>query len=251
MEVIWNSQNPADCSKAKYLITEPFLQGVGSEMHVYGVGLGIAIETGRVFLQQGGWSWRFKNAHCASQNKKNMECYYLPLSRCTLEDAMSTMHTTNTEYPQPLPPSVQKSDSSVTESTRQLSGGRSKPRPRPLPVNGTNTKPSSASGNKSPLGVAQNVGWSGKADADLEAAVIRHGVQGQWQKIAAVMAQHGKTDTECLFRFRNALRKKMNSRGGPVSRYLSFSKCRLLLIVRDVSLFRDRREDPTSTTTTR
>ena len=52
-------------------------------------------------------------------------------------------------------------------------------------------------------------------DADLEAAIIKHGVQGQWQKIAALMAKHGKSDTDCLFRFRNYLRKKLNNnRGG-------------------------------------
>jgi len=234
LEIIWRNQNPPDCSKAKYMITEPFLQGVGSEMHVYGVGLGMAIENGRVFLQQGGWSWRFKNAHCHSQNKHNMECYYMPLSKCTLQDAMATMKTINPDYKQPVPPAMRSVNSSAPiHHHRQLKGkervGVSRPRPRapinithsapkphlppPIPRSISTKKSDSASGS----GASSSGVWTPKADADLEAAVIKHGVQGQWQTIANIMAKYNKTDTECLFRFRNALRKKLNTRGGPVS----------------------------------
>lgn len=53
MEAIWRNQNPPDCSKAKYLILEGWMQGFGSEFHIYGVGLAAALDSGRVLLQQG------------------------------------------------------------------------------------------------------------------------------------------------------------------------------------------------------
>jgi len=53
MEAIWRNQNPPDCSKAKYLILEGWMQGFGSEFHIYGVGLAAAVDSGRVLLQQG------------------------------------------------------------------------------------------------------------------------------------------------------------------------------------------------------
>jgi hypothetical protein len=85
--VIWKNQHPPDCKKAKYLIAEGFHQGYGSELHVYGVVLALAVDMGRVFLQKGGWTWRFKNKFCESQGKKSLECYYHPWTPCTLEDA--------------------------------------------------------------------------------------------------------------------------------------------------------------------
>jgi hypothetical protein len=54
---------------------------------VNGVALALAVDTGRVFLQKGGWTWRYKNEFCQSQGKFSLECYYQPFSNCTLEDA--------------------------------------------------------------------------------------------------------------------------------------------------------------------
>lgn len=34
METIWRHQHPSDCSKAKFLISEGWAQGFGSEVHV-------------------------------------------------------------------------------------------------------------------------------------------------------------------------------------------------------------------------
>lgn len=86
--MIWNTQNPPDCKKAKYLITEGFPQGYGSELHIYGEVLALSVDLGRVLLQHGGWTWRYKNKHCEDQGKKSLECYYHPFSKCTLQDAM-------------------------------------------------------------------------------------------------------------------------------------------------------------------
>jgi hypothetical protein len=87
MEIIWKTQNPPDCRKAKFYVVEGFMQGFGSEFHVYGVALAIAVDHGRVLLVKGGWKWRYKNDFCRSQQKSNLECYFLPWSKCTLEDA--------------------------------------------------------------------------------------------------------------------------------------------------------------------
>ncbi len=48
-----------------------------------------------MLLQEGGWTWRYRNEHCQSQNKHNMECYTLPLSRCTMKDALHAMTKEN------------------------------------------------------------------------------------------------------------------------------------------------------------
>ncbi len=47
--------------------------------------------SGRVFLQQGGWTWRYNNEFCKSQSKDTLECYLLPFSKCTLQDAVNAM----------------------------------------------------------------------------------------------------------------------------------------------------------------
>lgn len=51
LDVIWKNQHPEDCSKAKFMLAENFYQGFGSEIHVIGQYLTIAISLGRVLLQ--------------------------------------------------------------------------------------------------------------------------------------------------------------------------------------------------------
>lgn len=94
MEVIWRNQNPPDCKTAKYIIAEGWPQGFGSEIHIYGLALGVAIDTGRVFVQHGGWAWRYRNSMCRQLQKKSLECYYLPFSKCTVVDAIQSMYPT-------------------------------------------------------------------------------------------------------------------------------------------------------------
>jgi len=86
--MIWKNQNPADCRKAKYLITEFFHSGFGSEHHVNTVVLGIALEENRVLLLKDDLGHlRYENKFCSDQNARSMDCYFLPWSKCTLEDA--------------------------------------------------------------------------------------------------------------------------------------------------------------------
>ena len=190
----------------------------------------------------------------------------MPLSKCTLQDAMASMKTINPEYKQPLPPAMRPVNSSVpAKHHRQLKTkervGISKPRPR-APINITTSAPkpylppplprgASIKKSDNAAGSGASGGWTPKADADLEAAVIKHGVQGQWQKIAEIMGKYNKTDTECLFRFRNALRKKLNTRGGPVRAHILVTFFLFSSSTFTLSLFfRDRKEDLTLTTTT-
>jgi hypothetical protein len=97
MELIWQNQNPEDCRKARYLIVEPWQAGFGSEYHVYTVGLGIALQLNRVLLVRDDVTrWQYNLDFCKSQKLRTMECYYLPWSKCTLEDAYhSQQHAMN------------------------------------------------------------------------------------------------------------------------------------------------------------
>ena len=68
--------------------------------------MGLAFELDRIFLQEHGWTWRYRNRHCEEQNIKSWECYFEPFSKCTLKDAIISMvksekkqhskHTANT-----------------------------------------------------------------------------------------------------------------------------------------------------------
>ncbi len=88
MDRIWRNQNPPDCSKAQYIISTGHHQGFGSEIDFMGVVLAMALDTGehvmvphqqlclmlrldtgRVLLQEGGWTWRYENKHCQEQGR--------------------------------------------------------------------------------------------------------------------------------------------------------------------------------------
>jgi hypothetical protein len=101
MDAIWQNQHPADCSKAKFLIGGGFESGFGSEIHVLGSGMALAMSLNRVYimLATNGDSSLMDKMHsnnkfqvdidfCRKQGKTNLECYYEPWSSCTLEDAL-------------------------------------------------------------------------------------------------------------------------------------------------------------------
>jgi hypothetical protein len=113
MEAIWRNQHPADCSTAKYLISGGFESGFGSEIHVIGVGLALAMNMGRVYVMfpdHGDSSLTAKMDslnrfqvdidYCKNQGpgKLSLDCYYEPWSSCTIEDALngSTLQTLRT-----------------------------------------------------------------------------------------------------------------------------------------------------------
>lgn len=101
MEAIWKNQHPEDCSTAKYLISGGFESGFGSEFHVIGVGLAMAMNMGRVYVMfpdHGDSSLMAKMDsnnrfqvdidYCKKQGKLSLDCYYEPWSSCTIEDAL-------------------------------------------------------------------------------------------------------------------------------------------------------------------
>lgn len=98
---IWKNQHPSNCSNAKFLISGDWEQGFGSEMHVYGVGLALALNMNRVFIlfpnqMDSGLTDKMHSANrhqvdnefCRSQGKENLECYYEPLTSCKITDAV-------------------------------------------------------------------------------------------------------------------------------------------------------------------
>jgi hypothetical protein len=105
MEKIWQNQNPPDCLKAKYLVSGEYLSGFGSELYYHGAALSIALDTSRVYVQSGqGFTWRYKNDFCRNQSKENLECYLLPLSKCSLQDALTVLKRDNPSHPGVFPP---------------------------------------------------------------------------------------------------------------------------------------------------
>jgi hypothetical protein len=93
---IWKNQHPTDCSKAKFLISNNWNGGFGSEIHVAGAALGLAMNLNRVFLQNpftlDNLEWQVNNPFCKNQSpqKHNLECYYEPWSSCTIHDALDS-----------------------------------------------------------------------------------------------------------------------------------------------------------------
>lgn len=108
-EAIWDHQHPKDCSKAKFAIALGWEHGFGSETHVLGVALGLAMNMDRVLIRmpsdpnakQGqydkGDKWhsqyRFQinNQFCKDQNQTSLDCYYEPWSSCTIQDAIGNL----------------------------------------------------------------------------------------------------------------------------------------------------------------
>jgi hypothetical protein len=97
MDVIWKNQHPANCKDAKFLISEGWTQGFGSEVHVVGVGLAIALNMNRVYMmnpkgprksEDRDNRWQTHNKYCKNRNIFTLECYYEPWTNCSYEDAL-------------------------------------------------------------------------------------------------------------------------------------------------------------------
>jgi hypothetical protein len=103
MDAIWKNQHPASCADAKFLISGGFESGFGSEFHVVGAGLALALSMNRVFIMfpDPGDSSLMDKMHsnnrfqvdidyCKNQGKgkTSLDCYFEPWSSCTIEDAL-------------------------------------------------------------------------------------------------------------------------------------------------------------------
>ena len=78
LERIHKNQFPQDCSGKKFLISRGMRTGFGSEIHIEGLGLAMALETGRIYMPppgegiNGGFDQKWK-------------CYYESYTNCTID----------------------------------------------------------------------------------------------------------------------------------------------------------------------
>lgn len=80
---IFKHQNPVDCSKSQYLITDGWDGGLGSELHVMGSQLAHAIQNNLVLVWGSYSCHRFVNA---SYCTRGCACLYRELSNCSTSD---------------------------------------------------------------------------------------------------------------------------------------------------------------------
>lgn len=88
INIIFDHQNPPDCSSANFLIPSPLGFGFGSEIHVIGSLLAAAMDLNRILLQhpRAAYPWQISHSSDFACQKDNLECYYEPWSRCTMAD---------------------------------------------------------------------------------------------------------------------------------------------------------------------
>jgi hypothetical protein len=99
IEHAWKHQHPANCSQMQFLVVEAgWDQGFGSETHVIGSGLAVAMNMNRVYVLRlnkentdefklkRNYAFEIDTSFCREQKKMSLECYYLPWSSCTMKD---------------------------------------------------------------------------------------------------------------------------------------------------------------------
>lgn len=130
----------------------------------------------RVFLQEGGWTWRYRNEHCSSQPKSHRHsllCYFEPLSKCTLKDALLVIARSGR-------------NSSISPDDRNTSNDQIL---ELLDEEGA------------------GINWTNNRDRLLESAVLKIGQRGPWAKIAAVVfpgqssSRRSQDEIECYRRY--------------------------------------------------
>lgn len=81
----WDLQHPLDCDRARFLIlSEYHHSGIGSTLHIRALQFMLGLDTNRVIIDDPGIMWDHTSKHkeyCASTG---FDCYFLPLSNCTV-----------------------------------------------------------------------------------------------------------------------------------------------------------------------
>ena len=81
---IFRHQNPADCAGSKFLVTNGWDYGLGSEMHVTGSHLAHAIQTNRILVWGQSPCYKFANTN---ECNRGCPCLFKELSNCSKQDA--------------------------------------------------------------------------------------------------------------------------------------------------------------------
>jgi hypothetical protein len=79
--VIFDNQHPTDCSAAKYLVFGNPTSGLGSILHQLTVGLALAVDSGRVFIEANGSGWA-DGVYCKNSPRSITGCYMEPAAGC-------------------------------------------------------------------------------------------------------------------------------------------------------------------------
>jgi hypothetical protein len=79
---IWAHQHPADCASAKFIVYKGPHSGIGSVFHVQSNILKLALDSGRVLVEQPG-HFLTNHAYCGSNTTLD-SCYFEPLTNCSL-----------------------------------------------------------------------------------------------------------------------------------------------------------------------
>lgn len=89
--LIWSHQHPSSCKDAKYLIYFPAHHGIGSNVHLMGQSLAIAMALDRVLLVAEDINHPYYDAEYCTHTKTYHDCYFEPISYCNLTDAAKSL----------------------------------------------------------------------------------------------------------------------------------------------------------------
>ena len=98
MEAIFKNQFRKNCSDAKFVISNGWPQGFGSEVHVVGNGLAIALNMNRIYVINPDGplvepllnnTWQIDNEFCRARKKKTLDCYFESWTNCDVTGALA------------------------------------------------------------------------------------------------------------------------------------------------------------------
>lgn len=96
--LIWRHQHPTSCKAVKYLIFFPAHHGIGSNVHLLGQTLAIAMALERVLLVAEDPSHPYYDAGFCTDTKSYHDCYFEAISSCNLSDAATSVGLASLDY---------------------------------------------------------------------------------------------------------------------------------------------------------
>ena len=85
---IWNSQYTENCSTAKYVVHRLPSNGIGSVLHVASAGLALAMQLGRIYVEQADTSNFWLQGTFCNDSGTMDGCYFEPWSNCRSHEAL-------------------------------------------------------------------------------------------------------------------------------------------------------------------